>query len=757
MLIQFTEPMQPRYIHINPVNNRVHLLVPLVEGQEISTNNTCQSTKTLDAFFKEGAALRELNTYKSALEFDLQLVADGSPLQVAKQERLKQIQAYIDGVSAIGTNYLSALTSLMQTPSNLYSIQLRPRKQDSFSRVVNPVFNIERRNDATGTPLSALYNAMYAIYPNTKIVDPQARLKQAVIAELPKEGVTFKIIQRVLTEQCQRLFSTTVNFTETSDGSVVDQAYIDGLMAFTSEAPGTTDDYIFAILRASAMEMWVSLPTAPFYSVEGNLSEENKTEKLSILTQFFLGVVNIHCAANDISHNNFGKILDASPDLSGEVAGIVTTAVSTGADVEECLCTFFNEHASEFGLTRQLSPIDIAAITQKFSGMYKTITATKENPHTDDFMMLDTTTRTGKFVTHQGSICTDFAELVVPAELDNEYFQTIREDFEAPHDCFISHKNEAMQASIELSIEELLSHINDDEQFDKLPINIKQACMNSPVFQLRTFLHDVAKGKQDEAELLLTDNPRAQALLSTPGTFTDYSGRTFNCTAYEYAYWAKDTYMCRMLERHMDGATKASMFARINEIERIDALTGQPVGLAYHQGGLEHRSAHFDLTPLISALQRYVDGYDSWERTYNWVAMKAAWMEVGLEQCDMPVHVLNEYCHPDRSFNPRPEFNEEILPRNIRFFNYNTGVEEPLFPLVISDSSGLGADFALTCLGFVGGGVWEGRCGRGSEGGRAGVDLAAVSHLDEVRTGELRQLLENLRPADPEPRHGMHL
>ena len=217
---------------------------------------------------------------------------------------------------------------------------------------------------------------------------------------------------------------------------------------------------------------------------------------------------------------------------------------------------------------------------------------------------------------------------------------------------------------------------------------------------LGKFLECIAYGQQDKAEELLSDvfkgqPKKIQAALQYQGKFTDYSGRTFNCTAYEYAYWAKDTYMCRMLERHMDGETKAYLFARINEIERIDEGTGQPVGLAYQQGGLEHRSAHFDLEPLISALQRYVDGYDNWERTRNWDAMEAAWMEVGLLQRDIPVHVLNEYCHPDRSFNPRPEFNEERLPRNIRFYNFNTGVEEPLFPLVISDSSGLGVDFAL--------------------------------------------------------------
>jgi hypothetical protein len=267
------------------------------------------------------------------------------------------------------------------------------------------------------------------------------------------------------------------------------------------------------------------------------------------------------------------------------------------------------------------------------------------------------------------------------------------------------------------------------------------------------FLKCIAYGQQDKAEQLLRDvfkgqPEKIQAALQYQGKFTDYSGRTFNCTAYEYAYWAKDTHMCRMLERHMDDATKAYLFARINEIERIDVGTGQPVGLAYHQGGLEHRSAHFDLTPLISALQRYVDGYDNWERTNNSDAMKAAWMEVGLAQRDIPVHVLNEYCHPDRSFDPRPEFNEERLPRNIRFFDWTTVAEAALFPLVISDVSGLGIDFALTR------GMWTAmsmlwytlRTG-------AEFDLAAVSHLDEVRDADLTRSREILQSADPELGH----
>ena len=69
----------------------------------------------------------------------------------------------------------------------------------------------------------------------------------------------------------------------------------------------------------------------------------------------------------------------------------------------------------------------------------------------------------------------------------------------------------------------------------------------------------VAQGQQTQAQALLVHQPN---LLSQRGDVTDYSGRTFkNITAYEYAYWAKDWHMCRMLEAHMDEETKALTLA----------------------------------------------------------------------------------------------------------------------------------------------------------------------------------------------------
>ena len=754
MHIPLTEPTAPRYITINQETNQVHLMVPVVSGQEISTDNTCKATVALREFF-DGGALRELNAYKDALVFDILLLEEENPQRIAKEARLAQIGAYLEAVQAMQYSHGDAMTALMTRPSNLYSIQLRPRVQDSLSKVVNPAFNIERKNDARGNPQSAMYNAMQVGYPSIMIgqPDPRARVTSAILSALPASS-SFTDIQRVLTEQFHQWLGLEIDFTQQTNSTPVTKDAIDALMGFDEDSPATPQDYVDALLGVCAPDVWESIPTPPFYSIPAGTAVDERTERLSILTQFFLGIVNVYCKARGISVQNFGAVLDASNDLSTELVRVVSEVLSRGDEVEEPLCAFCNDHATEFGLSRALNDADVATIKQKFERTYLTVTATKENPHMDDFMILDcdATGEAAKFVTHQGAICTDFAEIVEPTLANQDYFARIREDF-AGHPAEIPHKNEWVAGDVDIEPEALLARIT-DEQFEKMPDAVKVACRAHPTFQMRQFLPGVAKGKQNEADALLTaSSGNKQVLLRTPGVFTDYSGRTFNCTAYEYAYWAKDTHMCRMLECHMDDETKAYMLARIDEIERLDADTGQPMGLGYSQGGLEHRSAHFDLTPLKNALQQYVDSYDNWERENNLDAMRAAWMEVGILQRDLPVHVVNEYCHPDRSFSPRPEFNEEALPRSLIFYNYNTNSEQALFPLVVSDTAGLGV-FALI------------RGGRSaSEGVQAewrGVwatrrDLAAVSRLDEVRTVDLTRSRESLLPTDLEPSHSMHV
>lgn len=575
MRIVLREPVSPRYIYINPETHQIHLMVPIVGGQEISTDNTCKATAALRTFFN-GGAIQELNAYRSALALDIALLDESNPQRVNKEKRFVQIEAYIKAVQAMQYRYADAITAFLKKPSNLYSIQLRPREQDNQSKVVNPAFHIERRNDAEGLPLSPLYQAMHDIFPNSTIAvsDPRSVLIKSVLNNLSASS-GFEDIQRVLEEQCFTLFGLFVDFTKHSDGTSASKEALDSLMGFRENT--TQQNYIDALLGACAPELWQSIPTPPFYSIP-TTSVDEKTERLSILTQFFLANLTVYCKAKGISTQNFGTTLDSSPALSNDLVQIVFTALSSGDDVERQLCAFCNIHAAEFGLSRSLNEEDMTSIKQKFERTYRAVTATKENPHMDDFMILDkeATGAIAKFVTHQGSICVDFAEIIDPvaASASPEYFESIRADF-VIHPVEISHKNECVAGAVDIEPEVLLARIN-DEQFEALPETVKETCKLHPNFHMHQFLHYIAKGKQKEAEALLITIPEnAQTLIRTPGVFTDYSGRTFNCTAYEYAYWAKDTHMCRMLEQHMNEETKVEILARIDNMEVTDPETGQ--------------------------------------------------------------------------------------------------------------------------------------------------------------------------------------
>lgn len=267
------------------------------------------------------------------------------------------------------------------------------------------------------------------------------------------------------------------------------------------------------------------------------------------------------------------------------------------------------------------------------------------------------------------------------------------------------------------------------------------ALFQPPKQLLDKFLERVAFGMQDKVEALFTDvyagnAAKIQEALRYRGGFTDYSGRTFKCTSYEYAYWAKDTHLCRMLERYMDDETKAFMLAQ------IDANDAN--GLTYQQNGTEHRSAHFDFTPLIKALKFVADSFEAWAAATNldaFYAIKEAWMNVGLAQRDVPAHVAQEYCRPDRSFCPIPEFNEATLPRFLTFKYPITSQYDSWFPLK-GPNSGLGFDFTI---------------GRGPfsvpifSSTLHKSDLAAITRLDEVRTADLMLSRGHLNPPAVSP------
>ena len=167
--IRFREPLAPRYIYVNPENNQVHLLMPIVNGKEIGIDNTSQTVMALKVFFGKNAgaaveqqsALSELKRYQRALQFDMSWIQVDSPLKRQKMERLEQIQRYIgvlqiiqtspllDTLNAVFPDYPQPIKERLSQNTNIYSMRLHPRNPDSRLRAVKPIFTVDRDDAQT--------------------------------------------------------------------------------------------------------------------------------------------------------------------------------------------------------------------------------------------------------------------------------------------------------------------------------------------------------------------------------------------------------------------------------------------------------------------------------------------------------------------------------------------------------------------------------------------------------------------------------
>lgn len=307
-----------------------------------------------------------------------------------------------------------------------------------------------------------------------------------------------------------------------------------------------------------------------------------------------------------------------------------------------------------------------------------------------------------------------------------------------------------------------------DEEKDLTDITTIENELPEEAIVLQELLRCVAYGQQDEAEKLLKQNMEHTQKLLTGSNFLfgDYSGRFFTCTAYEYAYWAKDTHMCRMLEQYMDDRTKNDLLQRVQRIEEPvgEGLFQAPKGLAYTQGGKKCHSAHFDLTPLKKALKTYVEAYnaclDAWDKTPSDLEfigkdLHLLWLKVGLLQRDVPAHIAQEYCHPHRSFHTISKdpsiLNTEstsdlIFERQLTFRPQHDMTDSSWFsPEHNAPNSELGVSFAVSRSSTP---TAEAKIVKHiaflPNLSMVAVDSAAIEAIDHARTNDLKQSFANL-------------
>ncbi len=222
-----------------------------------------------------------------------------------------------------------------------------------------------------------------------------------------------------------------------------------------------------------------------------------------------------------------------------------------------------------------------------------------------------------------------------------------------------------------------------------LPSTLKPALTPVDQKSLSQLLQYVAEGEQDKAEVLIQKDKN---LLLHAGTVTDLSGREFKpITAFQYALWAMDWHMWTMIQKYLPQEAQAE---QLKELEAKGTTHGK----------------HFSLQSLIGALKKYVDNA---EKVWNYDQRATDhWCKVvGGEQKLLPVHVVNEYCRPDRPFEPCPPEWESKLPRTREvpeiWDNIQSKYVKGSWFIPISSKDGLGLTYGFIRYNWQAGAAWR--------------------------------------------------
>ncbi|HIC7357896.1 TPA: protein SdcA [Legionella pneumophila] len=461
--IKFKEPEQCEYLHIDK-DNKVHILLPIVGGDEIGLDNTCETTGELLAFFygkthggTKYSAEYHLNEYKKNLEDDIKAInvqRKISPNAYAdllkeKKERLEQIEKYIDLIKVLKEKFdeqreidklrtegipqlPSGVKEIIKSSENAFAFRLSPDRPDSFTRFDTPLFSLKRNRSqyeaggyqrATDGLGARLRSELLPPDKDTPIVFNKKSLKDkivdSVLAQLDKDFNTkdgdrnqkFEDIKKLILEEYKKIDSK-LQVDEDTYHQPLTLDYLENI-ACTIDEKSTAKDWIYGIIGATTeADYWPKKESevgeekvSVFYEGTKEIKFESDTNTMSIKVQYLLAEINFYCKTNKLSDANFGEFFDKEPHAT-EIAKSVKEGLVQGAEIEPIIYNYINSHYAEPGLTSPLTSKQQEEITEKFTQRYHII---ENSPHFDEFFVADPDKK-GNIFSHQGRMSCHFLD-----------------------------------------------------------------------------------------------------------------------------------------------------------------------------------------------------------------------------------------------------------------------------------------------------------------------------------------------------------
>ncbi|HAT2010582.1 TPA: protein SdcA [Legionella pneumophila] len=456
-VIKFKEPERCDYLYIDE-NNKVHILLPIVGGDEIGLDNTCQTAVELITFFYGSAhsgvtkysAEHQLSEYKRQLEEDIKAINSQKKISPhayddllnEKIERLQQIEKYIELIQVLKKQYdekndirqlrtggipqlPSGVKEIIKSSENAFAVRLSPYDNDKFTRFDDPLFNIKRNISKYDTPSRQApipiyeglgYRLRSTLFPEDKTPTPinkkssKEKIVETVLAQVDadymKDGdkeQKLEELKKLIQQELVKIDSNlSVNMSR--DGKEVNLSYLDIVMALDDDS--TIKDWIEGIIEVSIdPSVWEAQASSPFYDGAKEIKSDHEADRMSIRVQYLLAEANIYCKTNKLSDANFGEFFDKEPHAT-EIAKRVKEGFTQGAEIEPIIYDYINSNHAELGLKSPLTGEQQQEITEKFTRHYNTI---KESPHFDEFFVADPDKK-GNIFSHQGRISCHFLD-----------------------------------------------------------------------------------------------------------------------------------------------------------------------------------------------------------------------------------------------------------------------------------------------------------------------------------------------------------
>lgn len=387
--LKFKEPSQTRYLHIDRLNV-VHVFVPVVGGDEVSTDNTCKSAMEMQKFFgasfnvtcTKSSAAHLLQAYADMLGFDLWFVKEcrignmSPDVSRMKKSRREQIAAYVSILHTLSRretvrsqlqgafpSFPSALAQSIQDSANIFTIVLSPKTPDSYLRFPAPSFELRRKPQLGGVSCSfrlALAEKLEARIPASRHRSP---LAAAVFSgdTLRQESTVNSQSYLLMVERVVDFFAERGEQLPSLSFQTLDS--LQNIMGITFDTMEETFDTF--VSAESIVE-----PERSFFHTSTN------QEHINIMVQAFLAIASIHLKAHCGYNRNFGQVCD---DNALSCAERIHTLLFE-SDPEDCLLSWLTQL-----LERPLPPTVQKKVKERFNAFWLTV---KDAPHYDEFLLL---------------------------------------------------------------------------------------------------------------------------------------------------------------------------------------------------------------------------------------------------------------------------------------------------------------------------------------------------------------------------------